>query len=282
MSERSTNRSQDHSPLMSTEWAPLTHVYLAGMWVATASRQELVAAAAHDARIKLDERKARLVFDANGHGVSLAASDENFRQAIEMANVIHADGGFLVTASRWLTGAKVSERSATTDMIHDFAKLTGENLSFYLLGGTEDVNAKATDVLQNMYPNLRIVGRRNGYFSREEEPAVIAAINATKPDVLWVGLGKPLEQEFCVRNQASLNAAWVITCGGCYNYITGDYARAPKWMQKANLEWVHRAATRPRQLLWRYLTTTPKALYVLLTRSEKKTEVRGGPQSNSH
>lgn len=256
-------------------WAPLPHVYLAGMWVATASRQALVEAALQDARVPLGQRKARLVFDANGHGVSLAAGDAKFRKAIEGADVIHADGGFLVTASRWLSGARVSERSATTDMIHDFAQVLGEGLSFYLLGGTEEVNAKATAILEEMYPDLRIVGRRNGYFSREEEPGVVEAINAARPDVVWVGLGKPFEQEFCIRNRDAFNAAWVITCGGCYNYITGDYARAPEWMQKTNLEWVHRAATKPKQLLWRYLTTTPHALYLTLTRSKKAVEVRG-------
>ncbi len=262
-------------PPPTSGWKPLLHVRVAGLWVATASRQALVDAALHDARLPTDRRRARLVFDANGHGVSLAASDESFRNALESADVVHADGGFLVTFSRWLAGKSVAERSATTDMIHDFAGAQGGGFSFYLLGGTEEVNAKATAILQQMYPNLKIVGRRNGYFSREQESDVVKEINATKPDVLWVGLGKPFEQEFCIRNRKSFNAAWVITCGGCYNYITGDYSRAPNWMQRANLEWVHRAATRPKQLLWRYLTTTPHALFLALTNSTKQVELRG-------
>ena len=193
---------------------------------------------------------------------------------IDEADVVHADGGFLVTASRWLTGKKVAERSATTDMIHDFANGAGDKMSFYLLGGSEKVNAETAQIMQKTYPSLRIAGRRNGYFSRDEEEAVIAEINAARPDILWVGLGKPLEQEFCLRVRDRLDVAWIITCGGCYNYITGDYPRAPEWMQRTNLEWVHRAATKPKQLLWRYLTTTPHALLVVARQSTRETQIR--------
>lgn len=257
----------------SARWYPLEHVMVGGVWVAVASRGELVKAAQHDAALPTDGRQARLIFDANGHGLSMAASDREFAEVLGGADVVHADGGFLISASRMLAARKIAERSATTDMIHDFATA---GLSFYLLGATEQVNARACEILQQAYPDLRIVGRRNGYFRREDEDAIVAEINAAQPDVLWVGLGKPLEQAFCLRNRSSFKAAWVVTCGGCYNYITGDYDRAPQWMQNANLEWLHRMTTRPKQLFWRYFTTTPHAFWLAATRSGKQVMVRGG------
>ncbi|WP_208975590.1 WecB/TagA/CpsF family glycosyltransferase [Pannonibacter indicus] len=232
-----------------------------------ASRQQLTDAMLTDckaAKSTMQGNRARLVFDANGHGIALASSDKNYKECIESADIIHADGGFIVTLSRFICKKRILERSATTDLFHDFAKACEENgLSFYLLGGTEDVNRLCSETLARMYPSLRIVGRRNGYFSEEEEPQVVDDINSTSPDVLWIGLGKPKEQAFALRWRNSLNARWAVTCGGCYNYITGHYPRAPKWMQRMNIEWLHRAASNPKHLLWRYLTTSPYALWII-------------------
>lgn len=208
---------------------------------------------------------AKLVMDVNGHALSLARTSEAYRQAVSKADIIHADGGFIVSASKRRKGAQIPERSGTTDMIHDFAqRFVQTGNTFYLLGGTEEVNAQCCERLLSMYPGLKIVGRRNGYFSEEEERSIIDDINRSGADVLWVGLGKPKEQFFSVKWQSELKVSWVITCGGCYNYITGDYKRAPQWMQNANLEWLHRLATNPRKLFWRYFVTNPHALFITL------------------
>lgn len=244
-------------------WVDLPHVTLGGQRIATTSRAELVEAMVADC--SLAARRTRLVFDANGHGISLRATDGAYRADMDAADVVHADGGFLVTASRWLTPRRIAERSATTDLIHDMAKRAEDGgLSFYLLGGHDDVSAACAAELQRLYPRLVIAGRRHGYFSAAEEAGVVDAINAARPDILWVGLGKPQEQHFCVRNRDRLNAAWTITCGGCFNYIAGDYRRAPSWMQRSNLEWLYRMVTRPKELLWRYLVTTPHALWLVV------------------
>ncbi|WP_226634522.1 WecB/TagA/CpsF family glycosyltransferase [Novosphingobium profundi] len=205
--------------------------------------------------------------DVNGHGLSLARTDERYREMVGQADIIHADGGFLVTLSRWFDGAAIPERSATTDMLHDFARRfeqTGH--SFYLLGGSEEVNALCAAELRRLYPRLRIAGRRNGYFKPEDEAQIVAEINAAKPDVVWLGLGKPKEQEVALRWRDQLQAGWIVTCGGCFNYVTGHYPRAPEWMQRNNIEWIHRLVTNPRKLFWRYAVTTPHALFVALTR----------------
>ena len=85
--------------------------------------------------------------------------------------------------------------------------------------------------------------------------------------MLWVGLGVGLEYAFCVRNKHRLNAGWLVTCGGCFNFVTGDYSRAPDWMQSAGLEWLYRVAREPRRLFWRYAITNPRAFWLILTRS---------------
>ena len=111
------------------------------------------------------------------------------------------------------------------------------------------------------------MGRRHGYFSELDEDALCDEINLTQPDVIWVGLSVPREYEFAVRNRARLDAGWLVTCGGCFNFVTGTYRRAPAWMQALGLEWLFRLAREPRRLFWRYAVTNPIAIFLLLTRT---------------
>ncbi|HXL99306.1 MAG TPA: WecB/TagA/CpsF family glycosyltransferase [Rhizomicrobium sp.] len=214
------------------------------------------------------KRAPRLVFASNGHAIALAASDSGFRRQFEAAALIHADGQPVVFASRAITRSPIPERSATTDFIHDAAAAARDSgLRFFLLGATEAVNADCAARLEQDYRGLQIAGRRNGYFSRDEEEAICEAINASGADVLWVGLGLPLEYDFCIRNKHRLSPGWVVTAGGCFNFVTGGYRRAPAWMQRAGLEWLYRLAREPGRLFWRYAITNPRALFAILTRT---------------
>lgn len=254
-------------------WKPIDHVNVAGQWVAVASRDDLVAAVRYDCRFaaRHGRVRARLVFDSNGQGISLAKTDATFRKDLGVADIVHADGEFVVRVSQALCAKPIPERTPTTDMIHDIAEMSAaEGLSFYLLGGTEEVNSRCADRLREIYPKLNICGRANGFF-RGREQEVIEDIRRCSPDILWVGLGKPLEQSFCVKYRDDLNAVWVVTCGGCFNFITGHYKRAPKWMQVWGLEWLYRMIKEPRRLGMRYLTTTPHAFFLGLFFSNKTT-----------
>ena len=144
--------------------------------------------------------------------VTLAAQDEAFRFTFEQADIIHADGQAAVFASRLLTRTPIPERSATTDFIHDASKVAVQHgLRFFMLGATEEANAEAVRVLRETYPGLQIVGRRHGYFSRDEEDELCDEINLTQPDVIWVGLSVPTEYEFAVRNKTRLKAGWLVS-----------------------------------------------------------------------
>ncbi len=197
----------------------------------------------------------RLVFASNGHAIAMAATDARFRRNFDAATLIHADGQPIVFASK-ATKNPIPERSATTDFIHDAAAAARDSgLRFYLLGAAEAVNADCAERLTKDYKGLSIAGRRNGYFDANEEPAICDAINASGADVLWVGLGVPLEYEFCVRNKHRLNAGWIVTAGGCFNFVTGEYRRAPGWMQGRGTGVALRLWREPKRLFWRYAVT---------------------------
>lgn len=244
-------------------------ILVGGLRTACLSREQLTSLMVGDClAARGGGRRPKLVFASNGHAIALAATDAQFRKYFEAANLIHADGQPVVLASKLLTNHPIPERSATTDFIHDAARSAAERgLRFFLLGATESINSRCARQLIQQYPALRIAGRQNGYFRREDEPALCDAINASGADIVWVGLGVPLEYEFCIRNRHRLNAGWIVTCGGCFNFVAGDYVRAPVWMQACGLEWLYRVSREPRRLFWRYAVTNPLAAFALLTRT---------------
>jgi N-acetylglucosaminyldiphosphoundecaprenol N-acetyl-beta-D-mannosaminyltransferase len=212
--------------------------------------------------------KPKLIFAANGQTISLAARDAELRRFHETADLTHADGQAVVFASRLLARPAIPERSSTTDFFHDAARVARmHGLRFFLLGATEEVNAACAETMRTKYPGLVIAGRRHGFFGMHEEASICEEINAARADVVWIGLGVPREQYFAAGNRNRLRAGWLVLAGGCFNYVTGHYARAPRWMQGTGLEWLHRLWREPRRLFWRYFTTNPHALWLLLTRT---------------
>lgn len=254
---------------MATELQHRPKVNIGGILVDAVSRSDLTQLAVRDAVNRRSiSGPPKLVFDANGHAISLAASDKDYRQALKHADIIHADGGALVSFSRQVTDTPIPERSATTDMIHDLARAFAQHgLTFFLLGAEEEVNKECAEILEAEYPGLKVVGRHHGYF--DELGDIAESIRISRPDVIWVGLGKPLEQQVSLKLQQLVQASWIVTCGGCFNFVTGKYKRAPMWMQRANLEWLHRLGSNPRKLFLRYLVTNPHALYLMVRHAGK-------------
>jgi exopolysaccharide biosynthesis WecB/TagA/CpsF family protein len=204
---------------------------------------------------------------ANGQVISMCARDPEVERMFLCADSIHADGQPMVTLSRLLSRHPLPERVATSDLFPAVARLAAEaGLTFYLLGATERANRRAVEETRKLYPNLRIAGYRDGYFAREDEARICAEIVAAKPDILWVSLGVPLEQEFCVRNLDNLRGVGIVkTAGGLFDFLSKEKPRAPAWMQRAGLEWLFRLSREPRRLFVRYLTTNPHAMFVMLT-----------------
>jgi exopolysaccharide biosynthesis WecB/TagA/CpsF family protein len=207
---------------------------------------------------------------ANGEVIARVNSDRRVAALFRGADQILADGQPMVIASRWLTKRPLPERVATTDLFHDVARrasVTGQ--SFYIFGATADENARAVATIRRTYPDLNIVGASHGYLSGQGLLEKLAEIDGLQPDILWLSLGVPREQEF-VRDYASrLRHVGVIkTSGGLLNFLSGTRRRAPAWMQRLGLEWAFRVALEPKRLGWRYFTTNPMAMFMILTRSE--------------
>jgi N-acetylglucosaminyldiphosphoundecaprenol N-acetyl-beta-D-mannosaminyltransferase len=206
---------------------------------------------------------------ANGEVLARCSTEPMTDQLFRAADLINADGQPLVTASRLKSSLRLPERVATTDLFDVVArKAEAANLSFYMFGADEAENAAAVTNVRRMYPKLRILGHCHGYLRGDALRAKVDEINELAPDYLWVALGVPYEQAFVAEYGSRLNKVGVIkTSGGLFNFLSGSRPRAPRWMQDAGFEWVWRIWLEPRRLFWRYLTTNPRALYLLLNRS---------------
>ncbi|PVM94191.1 WecB/TagA/CpsF family glycosyltransferase [Caulobacter endophyticus] len=217
--------------------------------------------------------RPKVVTTANGQVVSLFATDPVYRKAVLAADHVAADGMSVVKASRWRGREAIPERVSTTDWFHDAARAASEHgLKFYMIGATEEANERAVARVREMYPKLQVVGRRNGYFKDEEIPAIAEQVAASGADVLWLAVGNPRQVVVAHRFKTLLpRVTWVRTCGGLFDFLAGERARAPLFLQKAGLEWAWRAALEPRRLLWRYLTTNVHSTYLMAFRSGRAT-----------
>jgi N-acetylglucosaminyldiphosphoundecaprenol N-acetyl-beta-D-mannosaminyltransferase len=207
----------------------------------------------------------KLIFSANGQGISMYHREPDFRASMDRADIVHADGMSLVVAARCQTSTALPERVATSDFFHYAAHVAAEaGFSFYLLGGHEETLHKANERVQKLYPKLELRGMNSGYFTDDEAPGVLRRIRDCHPDVVWVGLGRPKQEAFCVRYREALRGvAWLKTCGGLFSFLAGEKARAPNWVQGIGLEWAHRLILEPRRLFWRYAVTNIHSLYHL-------------------
>jgi exopolysaccharide biosynthesis WecB/TagA/CpsF family protein len=211
----------------------------------------------------------RIVTSANGSVVAAYHGDARFRSLMDQADIIDADGMPLVFASRIFCKQPLAERTATTDFLLDAAAMAADHgLRFYFLGSRPGVAARAAEHLRSRFPGLQLVGTRHGYFADGAIPDICARIRDSGADVLWVGMGTPRQEAFAVAARPLLGGvAWIRTCGGLFDHYGGGVSRAPQWMQAAGLEWLYRGAREPMRLGWRYLVTSPLAVYHLLTKT---------------
>jgi len=190
--------------------------------------------------------------------------DEALRDAIGEAHLLTADGQAVVWASH-LLGQPVPARVAGTDLMQALlAHAARRGYSVYLLGAKDEVVRACVTKAQKEHPSLRIAGHRNGYFRRDEEGDVVAAIRTANPDILFLGFGTPAKEYFMHRHYRALGVPFVMGVGGSFDVYAGLVARAPRWMQRAGLEWAFRLAQEPRRMWRRYLVGNIRFAWIIV------------------
>ena len=184
-----------------------------------------------------------------------------FAAAYREVTVVVADGTPLVWASR-LQGAPVPERVAGSDLIHSLTKAAGaRGRRVFLLGGNPGTAEAAAARLQAASPGLVIAGTCCPELGFEKSPTRMAELRqqlaSARPDIVFVALGAPKQELFIQVARDVLPQAWWIGVGISFSFVAGEIQRAPRWVQRLGLEWVHRLCQEPRRLWSRYLWHGP-------------------------
>ena len=170
---------------------------------------------------------------------------------LKNADLVTADGMPIVLLSKLLRNP-LPERVTGADMVPAICRRCAEEgLSVYVLGGNREVVEAAFNHLS--LSQLKVAGIDDSFVKLDEDqPEIIARINAAKPDILFVALGNPKQELWMGRNLDKIDAGALIGIGGTFNFIAGKVKRAPRWVQKCGLEWIYRIIQEPGRLWRRY------------------------------
>ena len=161
----------------------------------------------------------------------------------------------MVWASRLLR-QPLPERVAGIDLFEDLLAAAERNgMSVYLLGAKPEVIEAAVASVRERWPDLKIAGYRDGYFSDEQQGEVADAIAASGAQLLFLGMTSPKKEIFCAEYGRRTGASLVHGVGGSIDIMSGITRRAPELWQKTGMEWAYRTVQEPGRMLPRYLRT---------------------------
>ncbi len=189
----------------------------------------------------------------NALKVNLMEEDPKLREIVNACPLINADGSSILWAAKKL-GVPIKERVTGIDLFQRLVKEAAENgYKIYLFGAKEEVVTKVRDIFQKEYPTLEIAGYRNGYFTPEEEPQIVADMAASGADMMFVAFSSPKKEYWIHKYLDQLNIPFVMGVGGSFDVVAGVTKRAPEFWQKIGMEWFYRFIQEPRRLWKRYV-----------------------------
>ncbi len=190
----------------------------------------------------------------NAHCINVAYRDQAYRAALNTCDRVFIDGAGMKIAAKAF-GHSLQDNVNGTDLFPVLCSdAAASGTSLYLIGGREGIAAAAAERMCENEAGLDIVGTASAYFAKaEDEARAIERINASGAQIVLVGMGVPLQENWIARNRQKINAAVVIGVGGLFDYYSGRIPRAPLLMRKSGLEWAWRLAMEPRRLARRYL-----------------------------
>ncbi|MEL7243883.1 MAG: WecB/TagA/CpsF family glycosyltransferase [Cyanobacteria bacterium J06573_2] len=221
------------------------------------------------------------VSNVNIRAMNFACKLPWYKEFINKSNLVFCDG-FGVLLGAKICGCKInsSHRMTCPDYIENLAlSCERENVSLFILAGKPGVANKAIKKLKVVAPNLKVEGH-HGYFKKygNDNQLVIQRINEFKPDVLYIGFGMPIQENWIRQNIDTIEAKVFLPLGACLDFYTGAVYRGPRWMTDNGLEWLTRFITEPKRLWERYIVGNPLFfsrifLQLLQKRFEKFTRV---------
>ncbi|MCM3567394.1 WecB/TagA/CpsF family glycosyltransferase [Neobacillus mesonae] len=205
----------------------------------------------------ISSNKKSFVVTANPEIAMYAHEHPDYKAIVEMSDIVVPDGIGIVMASKILK-TPIQERVAGFDLTVRLLELANkQKWRIYLLGGKEETNKKAIANIASRYPQLQIAGSHHGFFDWEEG-TVAEEIKASKPDIVFVALGFPRQEQWIAENLPHFSKGLFMGVGGSIDVLAGEVKRAPEFWRKMNLEWFYRLLKQPTR--WKRMLALPRFL----------------------
>lgn len=191
---------------------------------------------------------------------------------VTSSDLVLADGMSVVWAAKFL-GDPLPERVAGIDLMLELLQYCSDhNRRVFFLGATAQICQTVVAKSRVIYPNVDVAGFRDGYFAESDESEIVSEINKSDADVLFVAMSSPKKERFMGRWANQLTCRVIHGVGGSFDVFAGKVSRAPVWMQKSGLEWLHRVVKEPRRMWRRYLYTNIKFIVAVLKEKVKRSK----------
>jgi N-acetylglucosaminyldiphosphoundecaprenol N-acetyl-beta-D-mannosaminyltransferase len=202
------------------------------------------------------------IVTVNPEMLVLAQTDPSLARVLDGSDLNVADGVGLTLAAR-LLGQPLPERVTGSDGLHILAAhCSDRGYRPFLLGAAEGVAKRAAHKLTSCHHELQIAGTFAGSPEPEDEDSIVALIREAMPDLLFVAYGVPAEELWIGRNLQRLGVPVAIGVGGAFDFAAGVTKRAPGWVRRAGLEWIHRLMHEPWR--WRRQLALPRFALLIL------------------
>jgi N-acetylglucosaminyldiphosphoundecaprenol N-acetyl-beta-D-mannosaminyltransferase len=199
-----------------------------------------------------------------------ASRAPGLRRIINDCALISADGMPVVWAAR-LLGKPLKERVAGIDLFESLmVRAAQRGWRVFLLGARAEVVARVRALYEAKYAGLTIAGHRNGYWSAAEEEGVAEQVAASGADLLFVAISSPQKEQFLGQYQARMRVPFAMGVGGSFDVAAGLVKRAPRWMQRAGLEWFYRFLQEPRRMFRRYFIDDLAFVWLFLKEAARR------------
>ncbi len=186
----------------------------------------------------------------------LLAKHDSFRSVLEKFVLLN-DGVGLDLVSLIKYGERFRFNLNGSDFTPFYLRSTRHKYRIYLLGGRPGIAERAAAAMKRIAPQHAYVGERHGYFDAAQGAEVVADIEAKGADVVIVALGNPRQELWIAENLNKTGARLAIGVGALFDFLADAVPRAPLWMQRCRLEWLHRLSLEPKRLWKRYIVFTP-------------------------
>jgi len=219
----------------------------------------------HEIETVIRNGAKELITNVNIHAMNLANKDPSFKKILNSAFINFCDGEGVRLGAR-VFNKNISEKITYNKWVWDLASFSVDNdLSWFIVGSSNDVIREANNKLKLKYPKLNLKGYHHGYL---QDPVInenlIKKISESKPHILLIGMGMPIQEKWLENNYNKLNFNVALTGGAVFEYVAETARMTPNIFYKLKLEWFYRFLQEPKRLFRRYFIGNPLFFFRIL------------------